>query len=161
MGGWGDASFWDGCARISYSFLAGMLIYRSNWIIKSKLGFAGLSILLLLALLMPFTDWNWLTEPIIVLLYFPLLIVLGAGATLTQGLKKICIFSGKISYPLYMTHYMVLWMFLNYYTKYKPETNQLAFIIITGTILLVGFAYLVMTFYDIPVRKYLTDRRKK
>ncbi|MNG10528.1 hypothetical protein D3C84_940010 [compost metagenome] len=56
---------------------------------------------------------------------------------------------------------MVIWMFLNYYTKCKPETNQLAFIIITGTILLVGFAYLVVNFYDIPVRKYLTDRRKK
>lgn len=161
MGGWGDASFWDGCARISYSFLAGMLIYRSNWVIKSKLGFAGLSVLLLFALLMPFSDWNWLTEPVVVLLYFPLLIVLGAGATLTQGWKRICIFSGKISYPLYMTHYMVLWMFLNYYTKYKPEVSQLAFIIISGTILLIGFAYLVMTFYDIPVRKYLTDKRKQ
>jgi peptidoglycan/LPS O-acetylase OafA/YrhL len=161
MGGWSDANFWDGCARISYSFLAGMLIYRSNWIIKSKLGFVSLSVLLLLALLMPFTDWNWLTEPIVVLFYFPLLIALGAGATLTQGIRKLCIFSGKISYPLYMTHYAVIWMFLNYYTKYKPEASQLAFIIPIGTILLVGFAYLTMVFYDIPIRKYLTDRRKK
>lgn len=161
MGGWGDASFWDGSVRISYSFLAGMLIYKSNWIIKSNLGFVGLSILLLLALLMPFSDWNWLMEILVVLLYFPLLIALGAGAKLTEGLKKVCIFSGKISYPLYMTHYMVIWMFLNYYSTYKPATNQLAFIIIAGTILLVGFAYLVMILYDIPVRKYLTNTRRK
>jgi peptidoglycan/LPS O-acetylase OafA/YrhL len=86
---------------------------------------------------------------------------LGAGASLTPGLKKVCVFSGKISYPLYMTHYAVLWMFGNYYTSHKPDTMQLAFIIIAGLILLVGAAYLVMVFYDIPIRKYLSDRRNK
>ena len=162
MGGWGGENFWDGCARISYSFLAGMFVYRANWIIKSKIGFAGLCVLLVLAFIMPFNaGWNWLTEPLIVLFYFPLLIALGAGATLTPGLKKICIFSGKISYPLYMTHYAVIWMFLNYYTNNKPGTTQLFFIITIGTNLLVGVAYLVMKFYDIPVRKYLTAKRKK
>ena len=162
MGGWGGENFWDGCARISYSFLAGMLVYRFNWIIKSKIGFIGLSVLLALAFIMPFnTGWNMFTEPLVVLFYFPLLIALGAGATLTPRLKNLCIFSGKISYPLYMTHYAVIWMFLNYYTNHKPGTTQLFFIITTGTILLVGVAYLVMRFYDIPVRKYLTEKRKR
>lgn len=161
MGGWGGPNFWDGCARIFFSFLAGLLIYRSNWIIKNKLGFIGLAILLALAFVMPFTKWNWLTEPFVVLLYFPLLIALGAGAVLTNGLKKLCVFSGKISYPLYMTHYAVIWMFGNYYASHKPGTGQLALIIITGIILLVGLAYLVMVGFDIPVRKYLTERRKK
>jgi len=161
MGGWGGPNFWDGCARISFSFLAGLLIYRSNWIIKNKLGFIGLSILLALAFVMPFTKWNWLTEPFVVLFYFPLLIALGAGAVLTNGLKKLCVFSGKISYPLYMTHYAAIWMFGNYYASHKPDTGQLALIIITGIILLVGVAYLVMVSFDIPVRKYLTERRKK
>ena len=161
LGGWNDTTFWDGGARVSYSFLAGMLIYRSNWIIKSKLGFAGLSVLLLLAFLIPFSDWNWLTEPLIVLFYFPLLIAIGAGATLNQSFEKSCLFLGKISYPLYMTHYAVMWMFASYYTIYKPGTSQLTFIIISGTFLLFGLAYLTMKFYDIPVRKYLTERRKK
>ena len=161
MGGWGGPNFWDGSARISFSFLAGLLIYRSNWIIKNKLGFIGLAILLAMAFVMPFTKWNWLTEPFVVLFYFPLLIALGAGAVLTNGLKKLCVFSGKISYPLYMTHYVVIWMFGNYYASHKPGTGQLALIIITGIILLVGVAYLVMVGFDIPVRKYLTERRKK
>jgi len=26
MGGWGKGNFWDGCSRVSYSFLAGMLV---------------------------------------------------------------------------------------------------------------------------------------
>ncbi|RXF68832.1 acyltransferase family protein [Arcticibacter tournemirensis] len=159
LGGWSGPTFWDGAARISYSFFAGLLIYRSNWIIKNKLGFAGIGALLFLAFVMPFSKWNWLSEPFVVLFYFPLLIALGAGATLTGRLKKVCVFSGKISYPLYMTHYAVLWMFGNYYTSHKPDTMQLTFIIIAALILLVGAAYLVMVLYDIPVRKYLTDKR--
>jgi peptidoglycan/LPS O-acetylase OafA/YrhL len=161
LGGWSGPTFWDGCARISYSFLAGLLIYRSNRIIKNRLGFIGLATLLFLAFLMPFSKWNWLSEPLVVIFYFPLLIALGAGATLTPGLKRICVFSGKISYPLYMTHYAVLWMFGNYYGSHKPGTTQLAFIIITSLILLVGAAYLVMVIYDIPVRKYLSEKRKE
>lgn len=161
MGGWSGPTFWDGSARISYSFLAGLLIYRSKWIIKNKLGFIGLAILLFLAFVMPFSKWNWLSEPFVILFYFPLLIALGAGAVLTPGLKKVCVFSGKISYPLYMTHYAVLWMFGNYYGSHKVGSLQLAFIIIAALILLVGVAYLVMVVYDIPVRKYLSDRRNQ
>jgi peptidoglycan/LPS O-acetylase OafA/YrhL len=161
LGGWNNSSFWDGGARIFYSFLAGLAIYRFNWIIKNKLGFIGIGLLLSLAFLMPFGKWNWLTEPAVVLCYFPLLIALGAGATLTKGLKRLCVFLGNISYPLYMTHYAVLWMFGNYYTSHKPATGQLVLIIITSLILLVGFAYLVMVVYDIPVRKYLNNKRKE
>ena len=90
-----------------------------------------------------------------------MLVSLGAGSVLNPGLKKICVFSGNISYPLYMTHYAALWMFGNYYTNYKPDTTQLTFIVISGVVLLVGFAYLVMVFYDIPLRKYLSDKRKE
>ncbi|SDE74131.1 Peptidoglycan/LPS O-acetylase OafA/YrhL, contains acyltransferase and SGNH-hydrolase domains [Dyadobacter soli] len=161
LGGWSGPTFWDGCARVSYSFLAGLLIYRSNWIIKNNLGFIGLSILLLLAFLMPYSKWNWLSEPLIVLFYFPLLIALGAGTTLRPGLKEVCNFSGKISYPLYMTHYAVVWMFGNYYTNYKPGSTQLTLIVLAGMILLPGAAYLVMVVYDAPIRKYLTDKLRK
>ncbi|PYF72709.1 acyltransferase family protein [Pedobacter nutrimenti] len=161
LGGWSGPTFWDGSARISYSFLAGLLIYRSNWIIKNKVGFSGLAILLFLAFISPFSKWNWLSEPLIVLFYFPLLVALGAGAMLTPGLKKLCIFSGKISYPLYMTHYAALWMFGNYYTSHKPGTMQLTIIIVTALVLLVGLAYGVMVLYDIPLRKYLNNKRIK
>lgn len=160
MGGWGKDSFLDGGARIGYSFAAGMLIFRSNWIIKNNLGFLGLSILLTLAFIMPFNG-GWLAEVVVVLFYFPLLVALGAGAQLQPGLRKVCVFSGKISYPLYMTHYAVIWMFLNYYSLYKPDTPQLAAIIIIGTILLLGVAYVAMEVYDIPIRKYLKNKRKK
>ena len=160
LGGWNNTTFWDGGARVFYSFLAGLAIYRFNWIIKNKLGFIGTGVLLSFAFLMPYDKWNWLTEPAVVLFYFPLLLALGAGATLTKSLKKLCVFSGKISYPLYMTHYAVLWMFGKYYTAHKPAAPQLTGIIITAVIFLVGFAYLVMMIYDVPVRKYLNNKWK-
>ena len=159
LGGWSGPTFWDGGVRISYSFLAGLLIYRSNWVIKNRLGFIGIAVLLLLAFIAPYSKWNWLTEPFIVLFYFPILIALGAGATLIPGLKKLCNFSGKISYPLYMTHYAVLWMFGNYLTSHQPEASQLTYIIIAGILLLVGAAYLVMVVYDIPIRKFLSPKK--
>lgn len=161
MGGWGGSSFWDGCARVSYSFLAGLLIYRSRWIIPNKLGFAGLSLLLAVPFLMPFSPWNWITESIAVLLYFPLLIALGAGTTISPFQKKLCVFSGNISYPLYMTHYAFIWMFGNYYNAYKPSMGRVALIITVSVALLLAFAYLVMMVYDIPVRRYLVNRRKR
>ncbi|WP_242921391.1 acyltransferase family protein [Pontibacter liquoris] len=161
LGGWAGENFWDGGARIAYSFSAGLLIYRSNWIIKNKLGFIGLAILLSLAFLMPHFKWNWIAEALVVLLYFPLLVALGAGASLSPGLKKLCVFSGSISYPLYMTHYAVIWMFGNYFTNSKPGTNELTLIVAIGTLLLVSIAYVVMVVYDIPVRRYLSRKWRR
>lgn len=160
LGGWNGETFWHGGARISFSFLAGLLIYRNNWIIKNKIGFIGLSFLLLLAFIMPHTQFNWLTELLVVLLYFPLLVSLGAGSVLSPKAEKLCDFSGNISYPLYMTHYAGIWIFGNYFLTTNPANEELTIVIVLGTTIAVIFAYLVMVFYDIPVRKYLTNKFK-
>lgn len=161
MGGWGKDSFWDGGVRVAYSFSAGMLVYRMGLIIKTKLGFLSMAVLLALPFIMPWFSVNWLIEVFVVLFYFPLLVALGAGAQLSSRLRKICVFSGKISYPLYMTHYAIMWIWGNYYNSYKPDTGQLFLIITPAVLLLTGFAYIVMKWYDEPVRKYLTKKRCK
>lgn len=161
VGGWSGGTFFDGLARISFSFLMGMLIYRSNWIIKNKLGLLGLSALLILAFIVPYNEnWNWLTEPIIVIFYFPLLIALGAGATLSPKFQKINKFSGDISYPLYMTHYPFIWIFLSYVVVEKPSMNELTWIIPIGVIVLIILSYLVFKFIDFPIRSYLSNKLK-
>lgn len=160
LGGWSKDNFFDGGVRVAYSFLAGLLIYRSHWIIKNKLGFIGLSVLLFLAFIMPSSKWNWLTEALIVLLYFPLLVALGAGSILSSTWKKVCRFAGNISYPLYMTHYAFIWIFGNYLTSRKPGGNELVIVIIAGVIFLVLFAYAAMVLYDIPIRRYLARKRR-
>lgn len=159
LGGWSGDTFRDGAARVAYSFSAGLLLYRSNWIIKNPLGFPFLSLLLSLAFIMPWTEWNWITEAIVVLFYFPLMVSLGAGSALSSHWKSVCRFSGNISYPLYMSHYAAIWIFGNYFTIEKPTTGELFFIIISGIAFLIFIAYLVMKYYDIPLRKYLNKKR--
>jgi len=160
-GGWGGPNFFDGLARISFSFLVGMLIFRSNWIIKNKLGLLGMSALLLIAFLTPYNDhWNWLIEPILVIFYLPLLVSLGAGASLAGKHQKINNISGDISYPLYMVHYPFVWIFLTYVAVEKPGMDHLRWVIPISVILLIGLAYLVSKFLDFPIRRYLSEKLK-
>lgn len=154
--GWGGENFWGGGIRIFYSFLAGMLIFRLNWMIKTKLGFLPLGILLMLAFLIPFIDsWNYFADPLVVIFYFPILIMLGAGTHLTDGLTRICKFLGDISYPLYIIHYPFMWVFLSYIELQKPSIQTMAATIPIGVIFLICLTYLTMRFLDIPVRNYL------
>lgn len=154
--GWGGDNFFGGGARIFYSFLMGMLVYRSHWIINSRLGFVGMGILLATVFVIPFNDkLNWGIDSLLVIFYFPFLVALGAGATLNTGFEKICRFLGDISYPLYMIHYPFLWIFLSYVEAKKPGMELMEVIIPVATLLLIGFAYLVMHFIDIPLRDFL------
>jgi peptidoglycan/LPS O-acetylase OafA/YrhL len=159
LGGWTGSNFLDGGARVFYSFLAGILIFRYNLIIRNKFGFIILGIFLMLAFVMPVLKWSWLTELLIVLIYFPLIVSLGAGSTLSPRLKTLCEFSGNISYPLYMTHYWAIWIFGHYFTSVKPSMKDLTFVIIGGVIFLILFAYLVMRFFDVPVRRHLNRKK--
>ena len=161
MGGWSKASIADGGVRVAFSFVAGLLIYRSNWIIKNRLGFLGISALLVVAFVMPFFKWNWLVEVVMVVIYFPLLVSLGAGSALSVKTRKACVFSGDISYPLYMTHYAWIWLFGSYLKRYAPGTGELVVVITLGTIGLIGLSYLMLKVYDQPIRRYLTNRRQQ
>lgn len=153
--GWGGDNFFGGGIRVLFSFLAGILVYRSKWIIRSKLGFVSMAILLLIVFLVPFTKANAIIDPLLVVFYFPLLVALGAGATLQPKLSKICKFSGEISYPLYVIHYPFLWLFLSYIEVKKPDMATMQILIPIGTIALVLLAYGVLVFMDLPIRKYL------
>lgn len=157
--GWGGDNFLGGGVRVCYSFLAGILIYRSNWIIKSRLGFITIGFLLLLAFLVPFSkEANWLIDPLIVVFYFPVLVALGAGAHLKPGLNRLCKFSGDISYPLYMIHYPFLWVFLSYQQQHKPSMVEMILLTVFGMLLLIVLAYYTLRLVDLPLRKYLKDR---
>jgi peptidoglycan/LPS O-acetylase OafA/YrhL len=158
--GFNGKTFWTGAARIGFSFLAGLLVYRSKWIIRNKLGFTALAVLLLLAFVMPYAKGGWIREAAVIIVYFPLLVALGAGVTLSPRSEKFCKFAGNISYPLYMTHYAVIWSFGLYYDRHKPDMTHVAMIVSAGVLILISFAYLVMTFYDIPLRRYLSSRAR-
>lgn len=161
LGGWNGSTFADGGIRMTYSFLAGLLLFRSGWIIKNKLGFGVLSLLLAAAFMTSGFPESWLVEILIVLFYFPFIVALGAGSVLSGSLRKVCVFLGKISYPLYMTHYGFIWWFGNYYTTKTPSPGHLLLIITAGTVAMVFFAWLVMVFYEMPLRNFLNRKRKE
>lgn len=161
MGGWSGGTFWEGGIRVGYSFTAGLLIWRYKLIFKNTLGFLGVGTLLLLALTMPYGTYNWLSEPFAVIIYFPLIVAIGAGTQPGSMVAWLCNFSGQVSYPLYMTHYMALFIFANYWAANKPGMDQLRSIILVCVPLLVLFSYAVLKLYDEPVRRYLTAKRKQ
>lgn len=154
--GWGGENFSGGGLRVFYSFTAGVLLFRSNWIIRSKLGFLPLTALLTTVFFIPFQEkTNALTDALIVLFYFPFLIVLGAGATLKPRFKNISYWSGEISYPLYMIHYPFIWLFMSYVERYKPERSEMIGIIVIACLFLLVLAYAILVLLDRPIRKYL------
>ena len=160
--GWGVDSYLGGGARIFYSFFAGMLIFRSNLILKNRLGFVALSVLLGLVFLVPYLEAaNWYLDLIIVLICFPLLVSLGAGARLKPAFEKVCTLSGAISYPLYMIHYPFLWLFYSYVETQNPSMTAMTLSAVFGTLALLTFAYVVLIYFDTPVRAYLKNRLKK
>ena len=161
LGGWSGGTFFDGLARISFSFLMGMLIFRANLIIKNKLGLLVMCVLLMLAFLTPYNEnWSWIIEPIIVVFYFPLLVSLGAGASLVSKHQKINTLSGEISYPLYMTHYPFMWIFANYVSVEKPTVADLWLVIPISVLLLILLSYIIFKFLDFPIRLFFTAKLK-
>jgi peptidoglycan/LPS O-acetylase OafA/YrhL len=154
-GGWSSRNFWDGGARVAFSFMAGLLVYRMGWRLRTRLGFGALSVLLALALVMPYANGGWIREAAVIILYFPLLIVLGAGAKVSPRVESLCRFSGDLSYPLYMTHYSVIWIWGDFAVKHQLATRGMGLEVLCGVIIMVAFASLVMVAYDKPVRAWL------
>lgn len=154
-GGWSARNFWDGGARVAFSFMAGLLVYRMKWRLRTRLGFGALSVLLVLALVMPYARGAWMREAAVIVVYFPLLVVLGAGAKVSPRVERLCRLSGDLSYPLYMTHYSVIWIWGDFAEKHKLAMGRLAPAVICGVVTMVLFAYVVMVMYDKPVRAYL------
>jgi peptidoglycan/LPS O-acetylase OafA/YrhL len=154
-GGWSARNFWDGGARVAFSFMAGLTVYRMRWRLRTPFGFGGLSLLLLLALVMPYARGAWVREAAVIVVYFPLLVVLEAGAVVAPQTERLCRFSGDLSYPLYMTHYSVIWIWGDFAEKHQLASGHLGLAVCIGVCSMVAFAYVVLKLYDQPMRSYL------
>ena len=154
-GGWSSRNFWDGGARVAFSFSAGLLVYRMGWRPRSRLGFTALSVLLVLAFVMPYAQRAWIREAAVIVVYFPFIVALGAGAVVTPKIERLCRISGDLSYPLYMTHYAVMWIWGDYAVKHNLASHGLWPPVALGVLITVVFGWLVFKLYDQPVRQYL------
>ena len=168
IGGWSidTEQLHIGFARLLFPFLAGMLLMRLGKRIRVRHAFAVCSLLLIVALAMPRfggADRLWLNgvyESLCVIAVFPFIVAIGAGATQIDGLSsRIAGFFGALSYPLYITHYGLIYV----YTEWVSEHEALPF----GTrcaagaavfVASIAIAYACLKLYDLPVRKWLAGK---
>lgn len=161
--GFGGDNFWAGGIRLSYSFLAGIFLYRSKLKVKSPLNFWSIALLFTLVFFIPYSStYGYLIDIVLVLLFFPLLISMSiTTATLSDSQSKTCQRLGDLSYPLYMLHYPFVWLFMSYVEQQKPSLDEMAIIIAVSMCLIIAFAYLIFNCVDKPLRNYLTKRLYK
>lgn len=154
-GGWSLGNWWKGGLRTAFSFCAGLLAWRCHFILPTRLGYVTLSLLLVAGLVL---SRNWMIEAAVVVVLFPLIVALGAGANVSGRRAAACRFLGRISYPLYITHNFAIWPFGQFVNLYQPATWQSALVALALTLLLVGIAYACLRWFDEPVRAWLTKR---
>ncbi len=105
---------------------------------------------------------NGVYESVCIILLFPLIVSIGAGGEITgKFANKVCKFLGAISYPLYITHYPLIYLHIAWVSNYKlPESTGL--LVGLGVVIAsIAIAYASLKLYDEPVRKWLTNRYLK
>ena len=102
---------------------------------------------------------NGIYELSCIILVFPAIIWFGAEANITNSFTtKLCKFLGDISYPLYIVHYPVMYLFYSWLID-----NELYSLSATWPVVLlvmatnIALAYACLKLYDEPVRKKLSS----
>ena len=167
IGGWAvdRTQLHIGFARLLYPFFAGMLLMRVGKRIHIKGAFPICSLLLVILFSIPRIGgpthlWmNGLYEAFCIIALFPLIVSMGAGGSVTgKFLTRLCNFFGDISYPLYITHYPLIYVYTAWVIRDKVPAMYGA---IVGVLLLstsITIAYACLKLYDEPVRKWLQRR---
>jgi len=167
IGGWAldPTQLHVGFARVLYPFFAGVLLMRVGKLIHIKSAFLVCSLMLIVIFSVPRlggTDQLWINglyESVCIILFFPLIVSIGAGGSMTGKYSiKICKFLGAISYPLYITHYPLIYLHIAWVTNNKVPMSTGLWGGLVLLIVSVAIAYASLKLYDEPVRKWLTER---
>ena len=163
-----EINFWGGLLRMLFPFTLGMLIARTFKPKKVRGAFWVCSLVLIALFSVPYIEsagmvnLNCLYEFACVAFIFPVLVWLGACGSTTEGSKathRINKALGDLSYPLYIVHYPIMYIFYAWLIDKQVYTlgNCL------GTVLLVVAASIILAFlclklYDEPVRRWLSKK---
>lgn len=159
-------NFIGGLLRMLFPFSLGMLVFRHFKPIKIRGAFWICSLILFVLFHVPFIPglapicYNGLFEMICITLVFPLLVWLGAsGSTTDRFSSGVCKFLGDISFPVYIIHYPLYYLFYAWLIKNQyytfGQTWVTAILLIVGNVVL---AWGCLKIYDEPVRRYLSKR---
>ena len=168
IGGWclSPDQLQIGLTRLLYPFFCGLLLSRTGKLIKVKGGFWWCSAMIVVLLCMPWMGlgpegnarWtNGLYEAACILVFFPLIVSIGAGSSVkgstSESINK---FLGDISFPLYITHYPLIYMQMAWANSHKDApTGTHIFVAVSTFLLAILIAYGAYRLYDLPVREWL------
>ena len=168
VGGW--SLTWEqqgvGFTRLLYPFFGGLLLSRLGWLIRIKRrAFWYCALLIVIVLSLPRfggEDHYWMNglyEACCILFVFPVIVSMGAGGKVTGTRSTaICKFLGDISYPLYITHYPIIYIYTAWVGNHGASIAEGAPYMLLSYVCAVILAYASLRFYDLPLRRWLTDR---
>ncbi|MCF0173324.1 MAG: acyltransferase [Bacteroidales bacterium] len=168
IGGWGIEGWqWHiALVRLSFPFLAGYLLSKFKRHIKVKGGFWWCSLILVVLFSIPQLGqgetaiFNGIYETTVILFVFPIVVSMGAGSEI-RGARSaaVCKFLGEISYPLYITHYGLMYMQMSWASNHQDlPVGSHIFVSVSIFVLSIGAAYALLKLYDMPVRRWLTEK---
>ncbi|MBO7331953.1 MAG: acyltransferase, partial [Alistipes sp.] len=159
-------NFCGGMVRMLFPFTVGMLLARTFKPCKIKGAFWMCSAMLIAVFAVPYLgdaeriSINSLYEVACIAVIFPAIVWLGASGVSESGVtKRVNKFLGEISYPLYIIHYPVMYLFYMWLINnryYGLEDTMLAPILVI--VVSVAMAYAALKLYDEPVRRWLTKK---
>ncbi len=167
IGGWAlDArGVQVGLTRVMFPFFAGVLLMRLGKRIEIGGGFAICSLLLVLALSLPRfggTERLWLNglyEALCMIVLFPLIVAIGAGEKDADGPSvRIARFFGDLSYPLYITHYPLIYIYTGWVVDRKIDPALGAAVGAGVFVGAVAIGYACLKLYDEPARRWLAGK---
>ncbi len=170
IGGWAltGEQMRIGFTRLLYPFLAGLLLSRLFRPVIVKNAFLLCSLLIVFVLSFPRIGayehlWlNGLYDSFIILIVFPVIVFLGAGGIIKRkATSQVCTFLGNISYPLYITHFPIAYIFYAWVVNNELPLEKAwpaGLLVLLCSILL---AYVIFRWYDVPVRRWLTARYRQ
>ncbi|WP_395396911.1 acyltransferase [Novosphingobium sp. BL-8A] len=170
IGGWAlDADgLRIGFTRVAYPFLAGILLMRLGKRVPVKGAFGVCSVLLVVALSVPrfggtAAPWlNGLYEAVCIMMLFPLIVAIGAGHQDPRGPSlRIARFFGDLSYPLYITHYPLIYIFTGWVADRKVPPGLGAIVGLGVFFLAIAAAIAWLKLFDEPLRRWLTERARR
>ena len=98
---------------------------------------------------------NGLYDALVVVVLFPLIVWTGASGTVTGRSARVCEFLGDISYPIYITHYPLVYTYTAWVRNHGLTLGE-AWPVAAGTVVVsVLLAYAALKWYDEPVRRWL------
>ncbi|REH01601.1 acyltransferase family protein [Flavobacterium aquicola] len=157
-----------GFTRLLYPFFAGILLSRLGKLIHVKGAFWVCSLMVAIVLSVPRIGdenslWmNGLYESFCIILVFPLIVSIGAGGEIKNPFSlKICKLLGDISYPIYITHYALIYWYTAWVVDNKVSLEDGYVLGIGVLIASILIAYLCLKLYDEPVRNWLQNKFQK